>query len=107
LKGKNITPFTVDEALAHMVNCRMTKNVYHQTRLGLKNMESMCILHMTAYEKQKKPCYPEGLKIYEYSAFIPLQNVLDHTVRRIFQTFDLTEILIFSKNMLRLSLFLN
>jgi hypothetical protein len=36
LKGKNITPYTVNEALACMVNCRMTKNVYHQPRLGLK-----------------------------------------------------------------------
>jgi hypothetical protein len=39
----------------------------------------------------KKLYYPEDLKIYEYGAFIPLQNLLDYMVRSIFQTFDLTE----------------
>lgn len=36
LGKNNIIPYTVDKVLAHMGNCRMTKNVYHQTRLGLK-----------------------------------------------------------------------
>ncbi|KAL4096814.1 hypothetical protein QTP88_021697 [Uroleucon formosanum] len=86
-----IISYTVDEALAHMVNCRMTKNVYHQTRLGLKEHGVNVYPSYDRIREAKKLCYPEGIEIYEFGASIPLQSLLDHTVRRVFQTFDLPE----------------
>jgi hypothetical protein len=64
LKEKNITSYTVDEALVHMENCRMTKNVYRQTRLGLKEYGVNVYPSYDHIRKAKKLCYPKGLKIY-------------------------------------------
>jgi len=69
----------------------MTKNVYHQTRLGLKEHGADIYPSYDRIRKAKKLCYPEGIKINEFGAFISLQNLLDHTVKRVFQTFDLTK----------------
>ncbi|XP_060868603.1 uncharacterized protein LOC132943582 [Metopolophium dirhodum] len=70
--GKNniIVPYTVDEALAHMVNCRMTKNVYHQTRLGLKEHGVNVYPSYDRIREAKKLCYPEDIEIYEFAEFI-------------------------------------
>lgn len=91
LGKNNIVPYTVHEALAHMVNCRMTKNVYHQTLLGLKEHGVNVYLSYDRIREAKKLCYSESIEIYEFGVSIPLQSLLDHTVRRVFQTFDLPE----------------
>jgi len=39
----------------------------------------------------KKLCYLEGIEIYEFGVSMPLQSLLYHTVRRVFQTFILPE----------------
>lgn len=51
----HLTPYTEDEALAFMVDTRMTKNDYHLTRLGAKkNTELIYILHMTEFDWPKR-----------------------------------------------------
>jgi hypothetical protein len=54
----------------------MTKNVYHQTRLSLKEHVVNVYPSYDRIREAKKLCYPEGLKIYEYGAFIPLQKFI-------------------------------
>jgi hypothetical protein len=46
-KVKNkYSSYTDDKDVAFIINTRMTKNSYHQTRLGAKNMRLIYILRM-------------------------------------------------------------
>lgn len=52
-----------------MVNCHMTKNVYHQTPLGLKEHGVNVYPSYDRIQEAKKLCYPEGIEIYEFGVY--------------------------------------
>lgn len=95
LQSNNISdpvPYTANEALAFLINNRLTKKQYCSIRVGSKIRKSNIY---PPYEKvliAKKQCYPENIIITENSAEIPLQDLLNHTVERLFKMLTLNNI---------------
>ncbi|KAI4466571.1 hypothetical protein MML48_2g00000188 [Holotrichia oblita] len=97
-KSTGIVPYTEDEGLALMVSTRMTKDSYHKIRLGAKIHNAQNLY--PSYDKiieAKKRCYPAGITVGEFGASIILQDLLNHTVTRIFQTITMDDELTFSE----------
>lgn len=77
--SKTIMPYTEDEALAFIVNTRMTKDAYHKTRLGSKQRGANIHPTYDCIRLAQERCYPEGIEISK-KASVPLQHLLDHTL---------------------------
>lgn len=76
-------PFSPIEALNVVVTANLSKSSYVFLRQVHK--EKGCFMY-PSYEHvlgEKKKCYPEGICVKEFEANVPLQNVLDHTVKRL------------------------
>ncbi|KAL4088601.1 hypothetical protein QTP88_015577 [Uroleucon formosanum] len=76
-------PYTPDEALAFMIDNKLTKQQYINIRLGSKKRN--CDIY-PSYENiilEKNNCYPSNIDITESYCKIPLQSLLDHTTNRI------------------------
>lgn len=80
--------YTDDEAVAFIIDTRMTKNAYHKTRLGAKKHGADIYPSYDRVRLAKDRCYPENIIISEISASVPLQNLLDHTIKRLWETLD-------------------
>lgn len=72
----HLTPYTEDEALAFMVDTRMTKNSYHLTRLGAKKHGANIYPSYDRIRLAKERCYPKNIIINEVGATVPLQDLL-------------------------------
>lgn len=86
-----ITPYTADEALAYIIDSRITKNAYQQTRIGAKQRGANIYPSYKRIIESKQRCYPEGVNVNEISASIPLQQLLDHTTRRLCEILDFSQ----------------
>jgi len=84
----HLTPYTEDEALAFMVDTRMTKNSYHLTRLGAKKHGANIYPSYDRIRLAKERCYPKNIIINEIGASVPLQDLLNHTLLRLCETLD-------------------
>lgn len=82
-----ITPYS-EEALAFLINTRMTKDSYNTTRLGAKQRGANIYPSFDKVRSAKLRCYPDGIKVSEVDASIPLQHLLDHTINKLLQTLD-------------------
>lgn len=82
------TSYTDDEAVAFIIDTHMTKNAYHKTRLGAKKHGADKYPSYDRVRLAKYRCYPENIIISEISASVPLQNLLDHTIKRLWETLD-------------------
>ncbi|KAL4104318.1 hypothetical protein QTP88_019619 [Uroleucon formosanum] len=80
--------YTDDEAVAFIIDTYMTKNVYHKTRLDAKKHGANIYPSYDRVRLAKYKCYPENIIISEISATVPLQNLLDHTIKRLWETLD-------------------
>jgi hypothetical protein len=78
----------IDEALSMLTNADLTKYQYEVIRETLKRSGFNILPTYKKVLEAKKECYPSGIKVTESKAEIDLQNLLDHTVKRIFQSFD-------------------
>lgn len=87
-KFKSITPYTEDEALAFIIDTRMTKDSYHKTRLGAKQRGANIYPSYDRIRLAKEKCYPESIEISEDKASVSLQPLLDHTLSRLCKTFE-------------------
>lgn len=75
--------FSPVEALNVVVTADLSKSSYVFLRQA--HREKGCYMY-PSYEQvlcEKKNCYPDGICVTEFEAKIPLQNVLDHTVKRL------------------------
>jgi len=84
--SKTVMPYTEDEALAFIVDTRMTKDVYQITRLGAKQRGANIYHAYHRIRLAKERCDPEGIEIYEEKSSVPLQHLLDHTLNRLFES---------------------
>lgn len=77
--------YTADEALALIINSRLSKSAYLQIREGAKKRGADIYPSYHSILFAKERCYPQNddIKITESSAEISLQALLDLTVRRI------------------------
>ena len=83
VKKADETTFTPLEALNIMVATDLSKESYVFLREA--HRKKQCYMY-PSYEKvlcEKQKCYPEGIKVEEFQATIPLQNLLDHTAQRL------------------------
>jgi len=78
-----ITPYTEDEALAYMMDCKLTKENYIHTRKGAIQRGADLYPPYSRVLEAKRRCYPENMTITETSASVLLQSLLDHTAERI------------------------
>lgn len=94
LKNNNseeVVPFTPTEALALLVDAKLSKNQYNLIRF-----EAMRRNIFPSYANivlQKNRCYPEkkSITIGESGASVDLQSLLDHTVKRLVESENITE----------------
>lgn len=70
--SKNVMPYTEDEALAFIVDTRMTKDAYQIARLEAKQRGAN-IYHRIRLAKER--CYPECMEIHEENSSVPLQHL--------------------------------
>lgn len=76
-------PMTPDEALAVLIEDRLSKHQYMKMRLRNKKRNSDIYPTYQRLLDAKLKCRPSGVHISETVAQVPLQNLLDHTVDRI------------------------
>jgi len=62
--------YTEDDALAFIVNTRVTKDSYHKTRLGAKQRGANIYPSYDRIRLAKERCYPEGIKHSEEKASV-------------------------------------
>jgi len=86
-----ITPYTGDEALAYIIDSRITINAYQLTRIGAKQRGANIYPSYKRIIEPKQRCYPECINVNEISASIPLQQLLDHTTRRLCEILDFSQ----------------
>lgn len=74
---------TPEEALALIVDSKLTRSQYTKLRKAAKNKN--CHLYPSYDEvlKAKKACYPEDIEVTETTGKVKLQSLLNHIVRRL------------------------
>lgn len=83
LNKKEIHPYSPEEALALMVDVKLTKSQYLKLREGTKKRNCNIFPSYAKVLNAKKACYPTEINVTESMAEVNLQNLLDHTAKRL------------------------
>ena len=83
---KQIKPYTTDEALALLIDAKLTRAQYCMLRSGAKHRNANIYPSYDKIIEAKRRCYPSNPLVTEKSAEVPLQSLLDHTIQRLLQT---------------------
>lgn len=78
-------PYSPDQALAFFIDNKLTKEQYINIRKGAKKRNCNIYPSYEILKVEKKKCYPDNCNITETSCQIPLQDLLNHTAKRILQ----------------------
>jgi len=84
---ETVKAYSADEALALILDSSLTKNQYLNIRSGARERKANIYPPYYQVQERKKKCYPkaEDMQITELGCRIPLQILLDLTVRRIIE----------------------
>ena len=82
---KEPIPLSDEEALAFMFNNNFTKSQYHEVRMNSLDHNSNIYPPYNKVRSAKTKCLPDNIEITEMSASVPLQDLLDHTVKRLIE----------------------
>ena len=74
---------TPEDALAFLLRCKMTKDIYCEMRRASAESNANIWPSYAKVLEYKKKCRPDGMVFGEFSAYVPLQQLLDHTTKRI------------------------
>lgn len=74
--------YTEDEALALFLNAKLTKSSYKEIQQGGNRKRRKIYPCYDNLVEAKKRCYPANISVSETGASIPLQDLMDHTIRR-------------------------
>jgi len=85
LNSSKIIPLTVDEALAFFIENDLTKHQYLNIRLTAKQHNADIYPPYDTIITAKALCYPENCIVSESFCEIKLQDLLNHTSKRIFE----------------------
>lgn len=79
------TPLSIDEALSVIVEAKLTKHQYNVIRNSMKKHNCHLYPSYDAIREAKASCYPprSSISVTESSAEVKLQDLLDHTCKRI------------------------
>ncbi|KAL4126307.1 hypothetical protein QTP88_010529 [Uroleucon formosanum] len=78
-------PYSPAEALAFLIENKLTKEQYINIRIGSKKRNCNIYPSYEILKIEKKKCYPDNINVTEISCEIPLQDLLNHTTKRILQ----------------------
>lgn len=78
-------PYTEDEALAFLLDMKMTVPHYQQTRNGAIERNANIYPPYRNVLDAKKRCYPKNVTVDDFRAEVPLQDLMDHTGQRLIQ----------------------
>ena len=78
-------PYTADEALAWMLDSKVNRDSYQLTRTQAKKRKADIYPSYKKIQEAKRRCYPDDIKVDDFKAVVPLQNLLNHTAQRILQ----------------------
>ncbi|KAG4079505.1 hypothetical protein HA402_005202 [Bradysia odoriphaga] len=82
-------PYSPNEALALYVDLKCTRHKYDLMYSQARSRNSNLYPIYNKLLEAKKCCYPDGnIEITDRSVQIPLQNLLDHTVKRLVEACD-------------------
>ena len=73
------TKLSVTQALIKYVEADLTRKQYNVIKSGLEDIYPCYSL----LQREKNECYPIGIYFSEVIAEVPLQNLLDHTIKRL------------------------
>ena len=85
LLAPTIRSYSPDEALSLIVDLGLTKEDYLTMRLGAKERGANIYPSYQKIAEEKKKCYPSNINVTETEATVPLQDLLDLTVKRLVQ----------------------
>ena len=79
-------PYTSDEALALLLDCKLSQRDYQIIRNGA--LDRGIKLYPTYHDvlASKEACIPSPICVSDYSAEVPIQQLLDHTSKCIFES---------------------
>lgn len=77
--------YTPEEALALYIDGGYTKKSYMDLQRGTRKRNANIFPTYDVLRSAKKLCYPSGLIVTDHSFEVPLQNLIDHTVSRIYE----------------------
>ena len=80
--------YSSDEALALILDARLSKEDYQTLRDGAVKRGSKLYPAYNHVREAKERCIPKDVKYSDYSAEIPLQSIVDHTVQRLMLTLE-------------------
>lgn len=83
-KSSETVKFTLEKALALMLDAELSKHQF--IRNAVRDIGCDIFANYTKVQGAKKECYPLDVDVTESYACVDLQNLLDHTVTRIFKT---------------------
>ncbi|KAG8179922.1 hypothetical protein JTE90_025247 [Oedothorax gibbosus] len=83
--AESIAAYTPDEALSLIVDLSLGKDDYLNLREGAKVRGANIYPPYNVIANAKKLCYPPNITITETAAQVPLQDLLDLTVKRLSQ----------------------
>lgn len=86
-----VKPYTADEALALIIEAKLTKFSYSMLRKGSKQRKADIYLSYNKIKESKIKCYPDNYKVNEYGASIPLQNLVNHTAKRLLESLNISD----------------
>ncbi|CAH0546704.1 unnamed protein product [Brassicogethes aeneus] len=81
----SVIPYSTDQALSLFVEAKLTKYQYNLLRNSSKENNCKLYPNYESVTAAKKKCYPKNISISEVKAEFPLQDLLDHTISRIFE----------------------
>ena len=86
---KQAGSMTLEQAVAHILDCKLTRNAYQIARNTFIKMKNLGYPPFYRVLEAKKACYPNNLSIKGHCAEVPLQSLCNHTVERLCKYLDL------------------
>ena len=77
-----------EKAIAHILDCKLSRNTYQQARNTFVNMNNEGYPPYNKVLEAKKACYPENFTVEGYRAQVPLQSLCNHTAERLCKYLD-------------------
>ena len=77
------TKYSADEALALIIDASLTKASYQLIRSGALEKEYNIYPAYNDVRDAKLKCYPANITVEDYSASVPLKDLMTHTLQRI------------------------
>jgi len=76
---------TPAEAMAYLIDNNLSKSQYHHMHMESKRRNADIWPRYELVRMEKEQCYPKGIIVSDITATVPLQNFLEHRVKRLIE----------------------